>query len=241
MRNSKRSNHRGKTDSSTRETPAEGPRAGRLLSAALAGLLSGGAAACGADGGEASKVIKETKIPDMTFARFTSECDARGGLVQTHAVCSGNNSCKGMSYNKYDNVLTEHSCKAANTCGGMSCVVLPPDKGAPAAGIFAKDCSGCHDHGGKGTFVFPVPPGTDLGMAEADWPNRSRTLQVMIVAFGTRGHNANGTAYANMPAFHEAYSRAEIERVVDHVRALPVVVEEYGIVGQTEDIEPAKE
>jgi hypothetical protein len=184
----------------------------------------------------APRVTATMTDTSMTFEKFSADCDKRGGLVQTHAVCSGNNACKGISFNKFSYERTEHTCKAMNSCGGMSCVVLPEDQGRTGETVYDESCGGCH--GEKNKFTLYVPPGTDIDAAKAGFPKRSRDLQVAIVAFGLHGMNANGTASANMPAHHEKYSVAEIERVVTYVHALPLEVETYGVVGQTEDIEP---
>jgi hypothetical protein len=212
-----------------------------LLTAALSGLIAGTSMACGTEATpesttekEGAKITSQVKVPDMTFAKFSADCDARGGLVQTHAVCAGNNSCKGVSFNKYDLILSEHTCKAQNTCGGMSCVELAEDKRRPGVVTYAESCGGCH--GGGGTFHLPVPPGTNTASAAASFSLRSAKVQVSIVAFGIQGHNASGSASANMPAHYDRYSRAEIEGVVDYIRSLPVEAEEYGILGETEDI-----
>jgi hypothetical protein len=164
----------------------------------------------------------------MTFERFSDECRQRGGLVQMHAVCSGNNACKGVSFNKYSFTLTEHTCKAMNTCGGMSCVELPADEGRTGPDIVAASCSHCH---GDDPFVVLVPPGTDLAAAKAAFPERPVAGLVASVAFGVRGVTPDGLSYAGMPPFHEQYSLAEIQRVVTFLQASPIEVEAYDLFG----------
>jgi hypothetical protein len=97
-----------------------------LLSAALAGLL--GIACSSSDekhpvtpGGAA--ITSSVTTSDMTLEKFTTECDAMGGQIETHPSCHGQNTCKGMSYDTGTLVLTEHTCMALNTCSGYSCVV----------------------------------------------------------------------------------------------------------------------
>lgn len=217
-----------------------------LLSAALTGLLIG-VGACSSEnqdehdhlgaGTQLGVVLSEVEDKTMTYTKFTDECAKRDGLVQTHAVCFGNNSCKGMSYNKFDFKLMEHTCKALNSCGGMSCVVLPVDQGRTGAAIYAGDdsCSGCH---GTDDFTLFVRPGTDVTKAMADFPTKPLAKLSAIVAFGVRGYSANGVSEAFMPGHHEKYSLAEIQRTIDYVRTLPLKVEEYGILGVTEDVNP---
>ena len=60
---------------------------------------------------------------NMTLEQFTDDCDARRGKVELHSHCGGVNSCKGFSYDEDTDVLTEHTCKGANTCAGYSCVI----------------------------------------------------------------------------------------------------------------------
>ena len=103
-----------------------------LLSAAISGLLSLGVVACDSssdsespaserDGG--ARITASSVVADMTLERFTADCDARNGTVELHAHCGGVNTCQGFSYDDATLVLTEHTCRALNTCSGYSCVV----------------------------------------------------------------------------------------------------------------------
>jgi hypothetical protein len=116
-----------------------------LLAAALAGLLST-AQACGssdsdtADGASQTgassssvagcetgvvsnpSVTSSTKVA-MTQEEFAATCASRNGTVQVHPHCGGANSCRGMSYDSGTEALTEHSCRASNTCTGFSCII----------------------------------------------------------------------------------------------------------------------
>ena len=47
------------------------------------------------------------------------------------------------------------------------------------------------------------------------------------VAFGLSGRVASGRAFANMPGFHESLSRAEIDAVIAHIRAMPLTAYAY--------------
>lgn len=226
------------THSATPSTQA--PRAA-LLAAAIAGLSGVWLPACESETTSDEPAITSTKVDEaMTYDKFAADCDKQGGFVQTHAVCSGNNSCRGFSYNKYSYKLTEHTCKGMNSCGGMSCVLTPEDGGRKGSEVYEASCSGCHTIKEK-TFTYYVAPGTDLVAAAAAFAERKTEVQASIVAFGTLGVNENGTSYTNMPAFHEEYSRAEIERAVDYIHTLDITAEEYGIVGITEEIGDASE
>src|SRR5689334_19992327 len=101
-----------------------------LLSAALTGFLCA-AAGCSSsevggppsDAGADYVILSSTVDPNMTLETFTAQCDARAGSVEIHSHCGGMNTCRGMSYDAGTRVLTEHTCRAMNTCAGYSCVV----------------------------------------------------------------------------------------------------------------------
>jgi cytochrome c551/c552 len=213
--------------------PAGALASSKLLRSAVAGLIgAGGAAGCkNSDSGsceapvaynkEVANTIPSYDDPPAAFAAFKTLCDERGGYLQTHAWCSGNNSCKGVSWSF--GVLTDHSCAAMNTCEGFSCVEPIADKGLMGQAIFTTSCKGCHG-AVEGKFQLVVKPGTGaerVAAFQADTAENAERL-VSTVAFGTQGHNQNGTAYANMPTFRAQLSKAEIKRVVDYVRSLPL-------------------
>ncbi len=103
-----------------------GPTASRaLLAAGLGGLLCLGLAACGSSGpaNPNGRITSSKLVPNMTVDTFTQMCDDRGGKVEVIVECGGSNSCKGMSWDQGAQTLTEHTCKAMNTCAGYSCVV----------------------------------------------------------------------------------------------------------------------
>lgn len=87
-----------------------------LLFAAVGGFL-------GCAGSDAGTITSSTTDASMTLETFTARCTARHGTVELHGHCGGANSCKGMSYDTATHVLTEHTCKASNTCAGYSCVI----------------------------------------------------------------------------------------------------------------------
>lgn len=71
---------------------------------------------------EPAKITSSKVDPAMTQAQFEKMCADKGGKVELHAHCGGANSCRGMSYDTGTHVLTEHECRATNTCAGYSCV-----------------------------------------------------------------------------------------------------------------------
>lgn len=68
-------------------------------------------------------ILSSQVVPDLSLEQFTSDCQKVGGVVETHAVCGGQNTCKGFSYDDDTDVLTDHTCRGYNTCSGFSCVV----------------------------------------------------------------------------------------------------------------------
>jgi hypothetical protein len=209
-----------------------------LLTAALAGLMG---MSCADEKEKIVEVPSETKAgvvtsttvdKTLTLASFTSLCQARGGLVQTHASCAGANTCAGVSFHTGSGKLSEHTCKGANSCAGMSCVELPDDGGLTGAQILEgvaeasmdasqAQCNFCHGEG-KTAFILPIAPGADAAESLTDFQKKSDDALISSIAFGIHGINADGTAYANMPAFYQLYSLAEMKRLVTHLKSLPL-------------------
>ena len=76
------------------------------------------------DGGVSpNPTITSTTVGAVTLAQFTAQCDAKHGIFETQPHCGGSNSCRGMSYDSNTQTLTQHSCRATNTCAGYSCIV----------------------------------------------------------------------------------------------------------------------
>ncbi|MCA2962204.1 MAG: cytochrome c [Silvanigrellales bacterium] len=229
----------------------------RLLSVArmaLSGsaLVAGGLlAACGSESADPEVITKERivevpavkpkitkkteKLEGVTLKSFTQECKTAAGIVEIHASCAGVNSCKGFSFSYGTRI--DHTCRAMNTCAGMSCVVLPADAGLQGAEILQGkkgeekvgsevQCAFCHGDG-KDAFVLPVPPGSNVKAKETEFAKKSDEALMSAIAFGLKGRKATGVAYANMPGYHGFYSRAEVERVVAHIRTLPVKVKPW--------------
>jgi hypothetical protein len=94
-----------------------------LLAAAVSGLMCLGLAACGSSASPGGVVTSSKVVSDMTLQKFTQMCDDRSGTVEINPHCGGSNSCKGMSYDEGTQTLTEHTCKATNTCAGYSCIL----------------------------------------------------------------------------------------------------------------------
>jgi len=188
---------------------------------------------------------------EYTFAELTKMCDGRGGYIQVHGSCGGVNSCQGFSYGDWGPgaaMLTEHSCSGANGCQGLSCAVLPEGKYKDKSGaelydlMFAdtepSSCSNCHaphvdDVADLSKFIVHVPPGSTR--TDANWLDRTPAEQERVVAFGAHSVLPDGTAMRNMAEYKGVLSRAEIERLVAHLRTLTPVVE----VMKTKDPEPS--
>ena len=67
--------------------------------------------------------VLSREIATMTQDDFTAACAAKNGIFEIQPNCGGSNACRGMSYDSNTATYTEHSCRATNTCAGMSCVV----------------------------------------------------------------------------------------------------------------------
>jgi len=227
------------------QNPIQHEASKALLTAAMAGLMGLGASACGTKekivtvaAASAPAVVTSTVVDKtLSLAKFNLDCKSRGGLVQTHASCAGANTCAGVSYHSSSGKLSEHTCKAANICAGMSCVDLPEDGGLTGAKILEgfdsgtmvgseTQCSFCHGEG-KESFTLPIAPDADEAAVLAAFAAKSEAALLGIIAFGVHGINSDGTAFANMPGFYQSYSRAEMERLVTHLRSLPVVASRW--------------
>ena len=97
-----------------------------LLSAALAGLLCLATVGCSTkkeDPPGPGEITSSEMVGNLTEAEFTAQCDVRGGMVEVMAHCGGLATAKGFSYDATTGLLSEHSCKGANTCAGWNCVI----------------------------------------------------------------------------------------------------------------------
>jgi hypothetical protein len=114
-----------------------------LLTAALGGLLVL-ATACSGNSSATPEVNEDTPQPattcsnrasdnptisssmlepSLTQGEFSSQCSAMNGIMEIQPHCGGSNACRGMSYDSSKQLLTEHNCRAVNSCGGYSCVI----------------------------------------------------------------------------------------------------------------------
>jgi hypothetical protein len=191
------------------------------------------------------EVLSEVETK-QTFAQYTEDCDALGGYVQITASCSGVNACAGFSVGDWNpDVRSEHTCRGLNGCNGLSCITTPADSGLTGEQILALEaipngqpddvingpapCSYCHsvytdDVLDPSAFKVHVLPGS--GRTADNWLDRSPAEMERIVAFGAHGVTADGIAYAAMVGYAKSLSRAEIERVVTHIRTLDPVIQE---------------
>ncbi|HKP62588.1 MAG TPA: hypothetical protein VJV78_37895 [Polyangiales bacterium] len=178
---------------------------------------------------------------NYSFAELTKRCDERGGYVQIHGACGSVGTCAGFSFGDWGPdaaVLTEHSCSGSNGCLGLSCVVLPKDQGRSGEKLYEQkydepgpgSCTGCHavhnddDTVDASKFYVYVMPGSTR--TEANWLDRKAEEQERIVAFGVHGTLPSGLAYNTMSPYFKLLSRAEISRVVEHLRKLTPIVKE---------------
>ncbi|WP_437325526.1 MopE-related protein [Sorangium sp. So ce381] len=182
----------------------------------------------------------------ISFEEFSAACaesamlagTARPGVVQVHASCSGNNSCRGMVYQSW-NELYEHSCRAVNGCEGWSCVETAEDQDRDGPAAFkAATCDHCHS-AAAGKFSVKVPPGEDVSAFLADfWERRSDPYLQAIIAFGIDGATPEGTAYANMPGSYHVLSRSEMDRLIAYLRTLTPEGDNFEQVPTPDPIDP---
>lgn len=182
----------------------------------------------------------------MTVEEFDDLCKQRGGIVYVNAFCAGSSMCKGLSL--HDGELYDHSCRAQNsTCSGIGCVSTPPDTGLTGKEIYeTKECGNCHaDWSGTTDWDHPVVDYTKYAIAYDPLVNTAEEANrrfhdstderlLSIIAWGTQGfHESAGyVPYSNMPTYYQKYSRAEIERLVAHVKTLCTFTYPYGVFGQ---------
>jgi hypothetical protein len=100
----------------------------RLLGTALAGLLCLSTQACGSKASDTSstpEITSSKEVDNLDAAGFKALCDARMGTVEEMAHCGGLATAPGFSYDITENMLSEHTCKGANTCAGWNCITTP--------------------------------------------------------------------------------------------------------------------
>jgi hypothetical protein len=72
---------------------------------------------------EGDRQVKTATVGAVEQSDFQAQCAAASGIYEQQPNCGGSNSCRGMSYDANTQTLTEHTCRATNTCAGFSCVV----------------------------------------------------------------------------------------------------------------------
>ncbi len=87
------------------------------MGGAVGGMGAGGAAP------ELPHITSSKDAGVLTEADFKVLCDERGGTVEVMPHCGGFASAKGFSYDTGTQLLSEHTCMGANTCGGWNCVL----------------------------------------------------------------------------------------------------------------------
>ncbi|HEY6078471.1 MAG TPA: hypothetical protein VIW29_06700 [Polyangiaceae bacterium] len=89
-----------------------------------AGAGSPGAAGAGGAPPELPHITSSEAAGVLTEEDFRALCDARGGTVEVMPHCGGFATAKGFSYDNGTQLLSEHTCAGANTCGGWNCVLV---------------------------------------------------------------------------------------------------------------------
>lgn len=190
---------------------------------------------------DALALLDEDADGAVSLAEFTALCarssqltrSGRPGVVQVHASCAGTNSCRGMTYQTWNEVY-EHTCRGVNSCAGWSCVETAEDQGRTGAETFvAGTCDFCHavhheegDEPDLTKFKVPVLSGKDPQEHVVDfWAKRSDAYLRSIIAFGIRGVTSSEVAFANMPGSHHLVSLNEMNELIAHLRTLEPVGE----------------
>jgi mono/diheme cytochrome c family protein len=204
--------------------------------------LGAGCAADAAVTDDAPREVREIHDAALTVAKFKDMCEDRGGLTQTHAACSGTNSCRGLIYNSWaGDTIIEHTCRGFNSCTGISCVDMPEDSGKTGEEIYEDLCVGCHSHSededAELFYTVFAKPNADQDAAVDAFEAKSKETLVNNVAFGAVGFYEDGTPYSNMPAYHEDLSLAEVRRVVDYLLDLEAVPGESDALGINAEID----
>jgi len=214
-----------------------------LLGAAVTGLMASGCASEDTTS-DAPRAIGEIRDATLTVAKFKELCEERNGITQVHAACSGTNACRGLIYHSWaGDLIVEHTCRGFNSCLGISCVYTPEDSGKSGQTVYEESCVSCHGGGEdaeNANLIYTVfyEPGGDPVAARATFEATSDATLVNKVAFGAFGYLEDGTAYANMPAYHDKLSLAEIRRAVEYLNGLELRISEEELLGVNAEIDP---
>lgn len=87
------------------------------------GAGSGNTAGAGGALPEVAHITSSEAVGVLAEADFKALCDARQGTVEVMPHCGGFATAKGFSYDTGTQLLSEHTCAGANTCGGWNCVL----------------------------------------------------------------------------------------------------------------------
>lgn len=106
------------------EAPAAAGQGGASeVPAAGSPSFAGAAGGAGAPATDYPHITSSKDVGPMTVEQFTALCDERSGTVEVMPHCGGFATAKGFSYDSTTQLLSEHTCKGANTCAGWNCVV----------------------------------------------------------------------------------------------------------------------
>jgi hypothetical protein len=68
------------------------------------------------------EITSSMAVQNLDADGFKALCDARHGTVEVMPHCGGFATAAGFSYDTGTELLSEHTCKGANTCAGWNCV-----------------------------------------------------------------------------------------------------------------------
>jgi hypothetical protein len=94
-----------------------------LTRLAIAGIMAGGFLLTGCENGTSSQPAASNGTgitAAKTLAAFQTECSKLGGTFKAHD-CSGQNECKGHSFQEGKDVAA-HDCAGHSSCQGGSCI-----------------------------------------------------------------------------------------------------------------------
>jgi hypothetical protein len=97
------------------------------VSAGAGGFAEAGNGSMAGSGGappELAHITSSEAAGVLTEEDFKALCDARSGTVELMPHCGGFATAKGFSYDNGTQLLSEHTCAGANTCGGWNCVIV---------------------------------------------------------------------------------------------------------------------
>jgi len=81
----------------------------------------------GGSAAEAPHITSSKNVGVMTEEQFTTLCEERAGTVEVMPHCGGFATAQGFSYDTSTELLSEHTCRGANACGGWNCALTDAD------------------------------------------------------------------------------------------------------------------